>query len=373
MHTIYTKTTMIESQIPTFFAGANTGEGFRSVYPRMADEGDLTRLWILKGGSGTGKSTFLRKVSADVTAAGLSVTHYLCSSDPDSLDAVVIAKENGGGQERYVLLDGTAPHVWEMTYPGAVSEILYLGKFWHRGQLAAVREKLATLTAGKSAAYREGYRSLCALAKLEESRYRAGEGLLDVEKMRGFCARLLSRIPKKDRAGEGLPMEDTCRTWSISKKGVTVTDGLWRLATVHWRIEDACQTAPILLQTLQDMAKERGIATVCSLHPIGERIVELWIPTLSLHLTMGPAHSEIPTDKTISMHRFLQKDQPRGEFRLSLRLLTELLDASIAAFRQAGEYHRQIEEIYVSAMDFAKLNREMGACRKQILGEIGGQ
>ena len=38
----------------TYFAGANTADGFRSDYSNYIQEEALTRLYILKGGSGTG-------------------------------------------------------------------------------------------------------------------------------------------------------------------------------------------------------------------------------------------------------------------------------------------------------------------------------
>ncbi len=371
MHTIFTDSTMLTREIPTFFAGANTGEGFVSEYPTMANERELTRLWILKGGSGTGKSTFMRKVSADA-AENFTVVHYLCSSDPDSLDAVHISD----GERSWAILDGTAPHVWEMTYPGAASGILYLGKFWDNAKLAAQRSTLEALHDAKKEAYAAAYRSLAALAKLEETAHREAAAITDLPKLEGFCRRLLARIPKKDRA-VCLPLPipgDVCRTWSLSQKGVTCTDGLWRLANVHWQLEDLHGTATLLLEVLRQSAAEQGIQTLVSRHPIGDRIVELLLPALSLHLTAGPAHGEIPTDKTISMRRFLKKDPPvsKGQRRLRARLMAEIQADAIASFQKAGEAHRQIEQLYVPAMDFPKLNRDMNGVRKQILEAIAG-
>ncbi len=370
MHTITTGSAMLESRIPTFFAGANTGAGFVSEYPIMANERELTHLWILKGGSGTGKSTFLRKASADAAAAGLPTVHYLCSSDPDSLDAVRVTNAD----KAWVLLDGTTPHVWEMTCPGAASDLLYLGKFWDTARLSSIRESLEVLIDAKRDAYANAYRSLAALTKLEEGAYRDAAAITDMAKLYGFCERLLARIPKKDRTVR-LPMPvpgEVCRSWSLSQKGVTCTDGMWRLAGIHWQIEDDCGTAPLLLETLHQCAAEKGIQTYLSRHPINDRIAELVLPGLSLHLTIGPSHSEIPTDKTIFMRRFTKKDPqpPKGQLRLRARLMEEIQDDAVASFRKAGEIHRQIEEIYISAMDFARLNREMNAVRKQILAQV---
>ena len=45
-----------------WFAGANTEAGFCGSYPEIAGESSLTRLYIVKGGPGTGKSTLMRRV-----------------------------------------------------------------------------------------------------------------------------------------------------------------------------------------------------------------------------------------------------------------------------------------------------------------------
>ena len=44
-----------------YFAGANTADGFRGLYDGIADERRMERVYILKGGPGTWKSTLIRK------------------------------------------------------------------------------------------------------------------------------------------------------------------------------------------------------------------------------------------------------------------------------------------------------------------------
>ena len=45
-----------------FFLGANSAEGFYSLYDQLLDAG-LDDLLILKGGPGCGKSTFMRRIA----------------------------------------------------------------------------------------------------------------------------------------------------------------------------------------------------------------------------------------------------------------------------------------------------------------------
>ncbi len=362
MHTIFQGYTMLTSDTPTFFAGANTGNGFVGAYDDFAMEEDKGHVWILKGGSGTGKSTLMHKVATEAEGTGHSCVRYLCSSDPTSLDAVVI-------DGRYVILDGTAPHVREMTYPGAVSEIVYLGKYWNGEKLAEYREEIIDLTQAKKEAYANGYGVLAAISPLEAETFVAAMELLDVEKLRGWGERLLKNVPKSVRCGG----TQIVRTWTISMRGLYRTDGLACGYTQHWKIEDAYCTAPCLLAVLAELCQKAQIPVVLSLHPINDRIVEMAIPALSLHLSMG--ENDAACDKTICMQRFLQKEQPKqerldakkGAVRLTSRILTEMLSLSLTHFAKAGEEHMALETIYKSAMDFSKLSRETAQLRKQIL------
>ena len=357
MHTIFQNYTLLQGETPAFFAGANTGRGFVGEYDRIASEEKKKRVWIIKGGSGTGKSTMMGRIAAEAEETGHRCVRYLCSSDPSSLDAVVF-----DGQ--YVILDGTAPHVREMEYPGAVSEILYVGKYWKREKLEEKRDEIIRLTQEKREAYRAGYTVLAAVEKLEAETYRTAMGILDTEKLRRCLGRILRGVPKGERRGG----TDTCRTWAISMTGLSRTNGLEKMADIHWRIEDTCQTMPCFFGMLAELCREQGIPVCLSLHPVNDRIVEAWIPSLSLHIS-GEAGGCAP-DKTICMSRFLQKELPagkKGEIRLAAKCMVALMEQAMERFRDAGEYHGALEEIYRDAMDFSRMNRETALTRKQIL------
>lgn len=60
--------------------------------------------YFIKGRPGTGKSTFLKKLSASLTKNNYDIEQYYCSFDPDSLD-MVVSRELG-----FCVFDSTAPH-----------------------------------------------------------------------------------------------------------------------------------------------------------------------------------------------------------------------------------------------------------------------
>lgn len=359
MHTIFQGYTLLHADTPAFFAGANTEHGFVGAYDDFATEEDKCHVWILKGGSGTGKSTLMQKVAAEAENAGHSCVRYLCSSDPFSLDAVMLDK-------RYVILDGTAPHVREMSYPGAISEIVYLGKYWNGEKLAGHRDEIVHLTMAKKAAYAHGYGVLTAISRLEAETFSAAMELLDIEKLQRWCERTVRNAPKSARCGGCT----TVRTWAISMRGLFRTNGLSCGTTEHWKVEDKYHTAVCLFAVLAELCQKAQLPVILSLHPINNRIVEMVIPALSLHLSLE--ESDVACDKTICMQRFLRKelsDPLKGEIRLTRRVMAEMLTLALSHFAKAGEEHMALETIYKSAMDFPKLGRETAQLRKQILAK----
>ena len=86
-----------------FFLGANSAEGFYSLYDQLLDA-ELYDLLILKGGPGCGKSTFMRRAAAAMEARGQQAVYIHCSGDPDSLDGVIFPELGTA------LVDGTSPH-----------------------------------------------------------------------------------------------------------------------------------------------------------------------------------------------------------------------------------------------------------------------
>jgi hypothetical protein len=85
-----------------YLASANTSAGFYSFFDYVIK--DAERVYIIKGGPGCGKSTFIRKVGEELLGFGFDVDFIYCSADKDSLDGIFIP------EIRVAIVDGTAPH-----------------------------------------------------------------------------------------------------------------------------------------------------------------------------------------------------------------------------------------------------------------------
>ena len=141
----------------SYFLGANSRDGFASLYSGFAaGEGD--RLHIIKGGPGTGKSGFMRKIGAAAERRGLDVEYVLCSGDPDSLDGVYIPALKQGW------VDGTAPHAAEPRCFGADGDYVNLGGFCRLPLSSSDAGEIRRLNRAYKALYDRAYAWLKATA-----------------------------------------------------------------------------------------------------------------------------------------------------------------------------------------------------------------
>ena len=72
---------------PKYFLAANSCRGFVSEFESNCDQNFST--YIIKGGPGTGKSSFMKRVAEKSNETAILCP---CSSDPESLDAVIFEK-----------------------------------------------------------------------------------------------------------------------------------------------------------------------------------------------------------------------------------------------------------------------------------------
>lgn len=70
---------------------------------------------IMKGKSGSGKSTFMRKFAKEAEKKKLSVQYFPCALDPQSIDMIVLPDLS------MAIVDGTMPHVVEPTREGDIT------------------------------------------------------------------------------------------------------------------------------------------------------------------------------------------------------------------------------------------------------------
>ena len=219
-----------------YFAASNSKNGFVSYY---ADAfGKAERVYIIKGGPGTGKSYFMKQVAKAAELAGHETVYIYCSSDPDSLDGIII-------DGRSALLDGTAPHAVEASLPGARDELIDLGRFWDKNILVASREKIEALAAEKSRSYRRAYSCLRAAGSLLDAACELILPCVLEEKLKRSASRYVNMLADGDEFKISELAVD-----SIGMRGERRFPTLEERARISFFIKDSFCTAHLFLSAV---------------------------------------------------------------------------------------------------------------------------
>lgn len=336
-----------------FFLGALAPGGFHGYFDRLDTPPEM-RLYLIKSGPGCGKSTLMKQVAAANLERGRITERIHCSSDPDSLDGVVL------WQKGAALLDATAPHTLDPGAPGAAQEVVSL---YHTMDVEALKaNQCEILDLFRTCAYYQerASRTLSSAASLLLDSRRTAASAVDFTKVRLYAGRLGKRlIPSK---GEGKGKENIRLLSAVTPQGIlTYRDTVPALADQILVLQDEYgAVSRVILEHLRKQAIESGwdvIACWCPTAP-EDKLEHLFIPELSLAiLTSNSWHPmEFPGQKNILTRRFMDLSvlaSSRARLRFNKKAAAQLLEQTSELQRQALETHNKLEEYYRSAIDFS--------------------
>lgn len=335
-----------------FFIGANTPRGFEFSAADKFREDGLFRLYILKGGPGTGKSTLMKRVAENFSK---DCVKYYCSSDPDSLDAVLIETKRG----TVTVADGTAPHTADPQYPGACGVTVDLGEGFDIPKLSCEKEKIAALTAAKGEHFQRAYKYLNAADEMIRARQKIGGEAYLSEKAERWANRFAQR---KNAVGKGKC--EKVRTLSLSCRGgvrISGFDG----AKKKILLSDCGCILPEFMKTLSRALVCAGEDIAVSEAPLGG-IAEIYIPGRDTLISPFAAGNTV---MKVNLRRFFDSaalSDVRGKLNFIGKCLNMAVCAALEELESAGRAHGELERIYTPAMDFSFADK---ACER-IIGEI---
>ncbi len=347
-----------------FFLGTTTPAGFKGYFDTLGRENGR-QLVLIKSGPGCGKSTMMKRLAARADGP-VELIH--CSSDPDSLDGVILYQNNTA------VVDATAPHVLEPAAPGASELVVSLYHTLDAEKLRAHRAEIEALFCKNSCLRGRAARYIASAGGLLLDSRRAAACSTDFEKIRGYAKRLAARmLPQTDRRGE----EQLRFLTGITPQGpVFFADTVRTLAPKKIVVfhDEYGAAARLLLETLRAEALARGYRVIvcpCAMHP-EDKIDHLLIPSMGLaFVTSNTWHPmDFAGQKNVRCTRFTDTAHLanfRSRLRFNRKAATELLEQAVSLMAQAKACHDELESYYRPAVNFAAV----GEAEKQLAATLG--
>ncbi|MDD4295517.1 MAG: ATPase, partial [Ruminiclostridium sp.] len=271
---------MLKSKVRHMFPGGNTYKGFFSYYDYILPQEKANKIVILKGGPGVGKSTFMRHIAEDMLLKGFSIEFMHCSSDPDSLDGIVIPEKS------IAMMDGTSPHIVDPKNPGAVDEIINLGDFWNEDGFSKDKEKIILTNKEIKKTFARAYRYIQAAYSIYEDNVAIYNSAMDHGKANALIAKTISCIFGNTDISNSEGKKRHLFASAITPKGlVNYFPSLFTTKKVFVINGKPGTGTERLLERVRLSATERGFYTesyYCALNP--DKLEHLIIPDLDTSL-----------------------------------------------------------------------------------------
>ncbi|MGQ9556393.1 MAG: PRK06851 family protein [Desulfurispora sp.] len=368
---------MAQGRLKKVFPGGNTSQGFYSFYDYII-AADATRIFVIKGGPGVGKSTFMRKIGEAMLEKGYDVEFHCCSSDNNSMDGVVIPAIG------VALLDGTAPHVVDPKNPGAVDEIVHLGDYWDEENLRRHKKEILASNREVGRLFRRAY-SYLAAAKLfldEVESYYQDTQALDTGGLDKLCLELVHEIFDGQQRQTEKPRARHLFATAITPQGPvshleTIVGHLGKRYIISG---DDGTGKTTLVARLKDAAMMRGFhveAYHCALTP--SQVEHLVIPALDVAIinSVEPHYYQPkPQDTVIDTMQFVNpvlNEHYLAEKTTAREMYRRCMELAVEYIARAKAEHDHMETYYIPAMDFTAIAARRQAILQRILGYAAEQ
>jgi hypothetical protein len=314
---------------------------------------------VLKGGPGTGKSTFMRKIGEAMVANGYDAEYHHCSSDNNSLDGLVIPALH------VALIDGTAPHVVDPKNPGCVDEIVHLGDYWDEKKMVLNKEKVLSTNAEIGNNFQRAYRLLKSAKNLyddwEAFNYRAMDFAVANQKAEELLTGIFTNV---NSIGAGSVRKLFASAITPDGPVNYLDSSVWFMRDCYVITGDPGTGKSTLVQKVMSMAVSKGLdveAFYCPLDP--EKPEHLIIPALNAAVTTSTLpHScaLLKPSAVIDMNDCLKQNyRSRFETMISYdrEMFWELFTQAINCIRSSKQLHDELETCYIPNMDFTGIQK----------------
>lgn len=333
------------------FAGNNTSKGFFSYFDYIINPNDAKHIYILKGGPGVGKSSFMKKFGSKMSSQGYGVEYIHCSSDENSLDGVLVP------ELKVAFIDGTAPHIVDPKLPGAVDEIVNLGVYINTKEIEKHKFQIIEINKRISLLYKSAFRYLEGARQVSEEINSIYDRFTDSTKFFTLCEEVVNKLFSNEVTNSKPGSIRKMFTEAYTANGyIKYTDSLCSSLKTWAIIGENTNCTSKLLDLVATEAVKRGFYVECFYKPLTpEKLQHIIIPDLDIMLKSTDNQLSCSYDEIVNLHDIMDLDNLKiyiSEIENNLHLYDSLIKNALDKLYETKKQHDLLEVFYVNNMDF---------------------
>jgi len=356
-----------------YFAGANTPHGFFGYYDDILPAVGTNKKIYIKGGSGTGKSTLMKKTAGIFAKKDYNIEYFHCTNDAESIDGINVV---GAG---IAVVDGTNPHPADPKLPCATDEIFNASDYLDKAYISENKTQLTELLSEKKGYYDRAYGYLNAAYEVYQLNEQLYRNALNWSALNVKTLEILKLFDETE------PVSRTAWNRRLFTAAIT-PDGVKSLADSSLKagrtyILNGIGAMGIfeMLDTVQRNANLMGLDTISFKSPLApDKTGHLYMRELDTAFISANRYHEYEAvnAEQINFTELLNRDilvKHQGEIDYNSEIFDELLKRAIVTMAASKSFHSQIEGIYSEGMDFKRMHRAYDAVLEWLLEEPATQ
>lgn len=355
-----------------FFFGANTPVGFTGFHQTdLYDPRDGWVAFLIKSGAGTGKATFMRRVLNELTVQGLEAEAVYCSSDPDSLDAVVFPTI------KLCVVDATAPHIIEPLAYGECEQLVPFGCCLCPAQTLTQTAAWFEAADACTAAHARCCRFLAAAEQLLANNRLLAQSVMNVDKIDAVA----HKLAQKEAVLSDNPFETRRFLSAVTPQGyVFFKDTATILCQKLYVLEDEYGAVSTrFMTTLRHHLSELKQEMITCFSPLTPDVPShILLPSAGVGFLTSNSRETIdfPVYRRLHTARFVDNERLRTkkqQMRFNRRAAADMLREAVQSAADAKAHHDRMETLHVAAMDWDAWQRMADDAMASILWVVSSR
>ncbi len=325
-----------------YFMGNNTAFGFVGNYEEELK--DKSKVILLKGGPGTGKSTILKRLVKEAEKRGCDCETWYCSGDPKSLDGVFVKDLN------VTVVDATSPHAVGADLPAVKDVIFDLATSLDREKLLPYFDHIKKLVNCKKHRFMRAYQHLNIAFCHLKNQIALEESGVDKVKIREYALEIAHNLKEKNEGING----DNYRVRKVFLSAICPEGENEFFDCLKGKqilkIKGGEVAAFTFLEEIKGLVG--GTWIVNPLNP--NRLDGIIVGDVAVVRDAGGFNNAV--NEEIDLTKWERFDYPKEIEEERNGVVLEVAFA-VEELNRAREFHLELEKYFVAAMDFLNNNR----------------